>query len=90
VLRRQLTAVTAFRRKFEALGMPSEHRDDVERLLEKARSAERELDRAVDALEAGDEGVVTDALQRYAGFSQQSASIARDSELNFAACGAGA
>jgi hypothetical protein len=29
-------------------------------------------------------------MQRYAGYSRQSASIARDSELNFAICGTGA
>ena len=90
VLAEQLTVIAAFRRKFEALGMPNEHRDDAQRLLEKSRSAEGELEQVVSALKAADEGTARAALQRYFGFSQQSASIARDSELNFAACGVGA
>ena len=38
----------------------------------------------------GDGDEFTDAMQRYAGRASQSASIARDSELNFAICGASA
>jgi hypothetical protein len=90
VLGEQLTVISAFRRKMEALGMPNEHADDAQRLLDKTRGAEEELEKAIDALRAADEGRATGALQRYFGFSQQSASIARDSELNFAACGVGA
>ena len=90
VLAEQLTAIAAFRRRFEALGMPDEHRDDAQRLLDKTRAAEEELQQAIDALRAADEAEAASALQRYFGFSQQSASIARDSELNFAVCGVGA
>jgi hypothetical protein len=90
VLAEQLTVIAAFSRRFEALGMPDEHGDDAQRLLGKTRAAEEELQQAIDALRAADEAEATSALQRYFGFSQQSASIARDSELNFAACGVGA
>jgi hypothetical protein len=90
VLAEQLTVIAEFRRKFAALGTPDEHRDDAEGLLDKSRAAEEELERAIDALRQADEGKATGALQRYFGFSQQSASIARDSELDFAACGVGA
>jgi hypothetical protein len=90
VLSEQLAVVSQFRQRFEALGVPSEHRDDAERLVVKARSAEEALGRAIDAFRAGDGDEATEAMQRYGGFSQQSASIARDSELNFTICGAGA
>jgi hypothetical protein len=89
VLAEQHALIGEFVREVEALGMPSEHRDDAELLIEKTRSAEAELEQAIDSLRAGDETEATEAMQRYAGFSQQSASIARDSELNFAVCGAG-
>jgi hypothetical protein len=84
------TVVSAFRRRFEALGTPSAHRDHAERLLEKTRAAEAELERAIEALRDGDGQEAGDALRRYAGLSQQTAAIARDSELDFAICGAGA
>ena len=86
----QLELVSEFRRRIEQLGMPSAHGDDARALLEKTRSAEDELQNAIDAARSGDAKGATDAIQRYAGFSAQSASIARDSKLNFAICGAGA
>ena len=90
VLAEQLAVVSAFRQRIEALGLPSEHRDDAQQLLEKARSAENALDQAVEAFRESNVNEANEALQRYFGFSQQSASIARDSQLNFAICGAGA
>jgi hypothetical protein len=59
-------------------------------ILEKTRSAEDELAKAISALRDGEEQEFAEAMQRYAGYSRQSASIARDSELNFAICGTGA
>jgi hypothetical protein len=90
ILAEQLQMISEFRRKIEQLGMPSAHRDDAERLLEKTRSAEEELENAVDSARESDSEKAREAIGRYAGFSSQSASIARDSELNFAICGAGA
>ena len=90
ILAEQLRLISDFRRKVEQLGMPSAHRDDAERLLEKTRSAEEELEKAVAAAREGDSESAREAIGRYAGFSSQSASIARDSELNFAICGSGA
>jgi hypothetical protein len=86
----QLRVISEFRRKFELLGWPSTHRDDAEGLITKARSAEKELQRVIDAARSGDTAKARDALQRYYGFATQSASIARDSKLNFAICGVGA
>ena len=82
--------IAEFRREIEQLGMPSAHRDDAERLLEKTRSAVDELEKAVASARKGDSETAREAIGRYAGFSAQSASIARDSELNFAICGSGA
>jgi hypothetical protein len=90
VLAEQLQLISEFRRQVEELGLPSEHRDDAERLLEKTRSAEDELEQAVASARVGDSEATLEAIGRYAGLSSQSASIARDSELNFAICGAGA
>jgi hypothetical protein len=90
ILAEQLEIITEFRRKLELLGMPSAHRDDAERMVEKARSSEVELERASEAAKRGDTAQVREALVRYYGFASQSASIARDSELNFAICGSGA
>jgi hypothetical protein len=90
VLAEQLQIISEFRRKFELLGTPSAHREDAERIVEKARSAEVELERAAEAAKSGDTAQVREALVRYYGFASQSASIARDSELNFAVCGSGA
>ena len=90
ILAEQLRMISEFRRKIEQLGMPSAHRDDAERLLEKTRSAEEELEKAVASAREGDSDKAREAIGRYAGFSSQSASIARDSELNFAVCGSGA
>ncbi len=90
ILVEQLQIISEFRRKLELLGTPSAHRDDAEQMVEKARSAEVELDRATEAAKAGDTAQVREALVRYYGFASQSASIARDSELNFAICGSGA
>ena len=90
LLAEQLSIITAFRRDFERLGMPTAHANDVHAMLEKARSAEEELDRAIESARSGDLRNSNDALHRYAGFSAQSASVARDSELNFAICGSGA
>jgi hypothetical protein len=89
VLVDQLRVISEFRRKFELLGWPSTHRDDAERLIDKSRSAEEELQRVIDAARSHDAAKAGDALRRYYGFATQSASIARDSELNFAICGAG-
>jgi hypothetical protein len=69
--------------------MPSAHRDDAELLLEKTQSAEKELEKAVASAREGDLEKAREAIGGYAGFSSQSASIARDSELNFAICGSG-
>ena len=55
ILGEQLDVIATFRRKFEALGMPAEHGDDAQRLLDKTRSAEGELEQAVAALRAADE-----------------------------------
>jgi hypothetical protein len=90
ILAEQLRLISDFRRKVEQLGMPSAHRDDAERLLEKTRSAVEELEKAVASARKGDSEAAREAIGRYAGFSSQSASIARDSELNFAVCGSGA
>ena len=90
VLDQQLAVVTGFREDVEAIALPSAHADDARRLIEKTKAAERELAAAIDALRAGAEERATGALRRYAGLSLQSASIARDSELGFAICGAGA
>jgi hypothetical protein len=89
ILAEQLRMISEFRRKIEQLGMPSAHRDDAELLLEKTRSAENELEKAVASAREGDSENAREAIGRYAGFSSQSASIARDSELNFAVCGSG-
>jgi hypothetical protein len=90
ILAEQLRMISEFRRDIEQLGLPSAHRDDAERLLEKTRSAVEELEKAVSAAQEGDSEKARKAIARYAGFSSQSASIARDSELNFAVCGSGA
>jgi hypothetical protein len=90
ILAAQLRMISEFRGQIERLGLPSEHRDDAEQLLEKTRSAEDELEKAVESARAGDSEAAREAIGRYAGFSSQSASIARDSELNFAICGSGA
>jgi hypothetical protein len=86
----QLAAVSEFRGKVEALGRPQTGGEDVDMILEKTRSAEDELAKAISALRDGEEQEFAEAMQRYAGYSRQSASIARDSELNFAICGTGA
>jgi hypothetical protein len=90
ILSQQLDLISAFRREIEALGLPDAHQEDARQIVAKARSAEDELERGVDAARAGDGPAFADAMQRYYGFSVQSASIARDSKLNFAVCGAGA
>lgn len=90
IIAEQLRMISEFRRKIEQLGLPNAHRDDAELLLEKTRSAEKELEKAVASARAGDSEKAREAIGRYAGFSSQSASIARDSELNFAVCGSGA
>lgn len=90
ILAEQLRLISDFQRKVEQLGMPSAHQDDAERLLEKTRSAVEELEKAVASAREGDSADAREAIGRYAGFSSQSASIARDSELNFAVCGSGA
>ena len=81
---------TEEKRDIEALGKPATGGEDVDQFLEKTRSAEDELARGIAAARDGDEDEFTDAMQRYAGLASQSASIAQDSELNFAICGAGA
>lgn len=86
----QLQILSDFREDVERLGRPATGADDVDRILEKTRSAEHELARAIDALRDEDEDGFLAAAQRYAELSQQSAEIARDSELDFAVCGAGA
>jgi hypothetical protein len=86
----QLQVISEFRQDVEAIGLPDAHADDAEQLLDETRSAEDELQRAIDAAREGDSGEFGNAISRYAGFSRQSASLARDSELNFAWCGAGA
>ena len=90
ILAEQLMIITEFRRNFERLGTPAAHADDVDAMLRKARSAEDELGSAIDSARSGDFLSANESLIRYAGFSNQSADIARDSELNFAYCGAGA
>jgi hypothetical protein len=90
ILAEQLRMISAFRREVEQLGTPSAHQDDAERMIEKTRSAEEELEEAVASAREGDSEDAREAIARYYGFSLQSASIARDSELNFAICGAGA
>ena len=90
LLDQQLQVVSDFRRDIEALGKPATGGEDVDQFLEKTRSAEDELAGGIAAARDGDEGEFTDAMQRYAGLASQSVSIARDSELNFAICGAGA
>ena len=89
ILAEQLRLISDFRRKVEQLGMPSAHREDAERIVVKARSAEEELEKAVAAAREGDAENTREAISRYYGFSSQSASVARDSELNFAICGSG-
>jgi hypothetical protein len=89
VMAEQLRMVSDFARKVEQLGLPSAHRDDAELLLAKTRSAVKELEKALAFARKGDSENARHAIGRYAGFSSQSASIARDSELNFAICGAG-
>jgi hypothetical protein len=89
ILAEQLRMISEFRREIEQLGTPSAHRDDAELLIEKTRSAEEELEKAVASAREGDSEKAREAIARYAGFSAQSASIARDSELNFAICGSG-
>lgn len=86
----QLRVISEFRQQVELLGWPSEHREDAEGLITKTRSAESELQRVIDAARAGDVKKTEESLQRYFGFASQSASIARDSKLNFAICGSGA
>ena len=86
----QLELISDFRRELEALGLPDAHQQDAQQMVEKARSAETELEQGVEAAKAGDAQAFAEAMQRYAGFSLQSASIARDSKLNFAICGSGA
>jgi hypothetical protein len=90
VLEEQLAVVTRFREDVEKVALPRAHADDARSLVEKTKAAETELNEAIDALRAGEEQRATEALRRYAGLSLQSASIARDSELPFAICGAGA
>ena len=90
VIAEQLRMISDFGRKIEQLGMPSAHRDDAKLLLDKTRSAVEELEKAVASARSGDSETAREAIGRYAGFSAQSASIARDSELNFAICGSGA
>ena len=90
VLAAQLRMISEFRRDIEQLGLPSAHREDAERLLEQTRSAEEELEKAVASARDGDSEQAREAIARYAGLSSQSASIARDSELNFTICGSGA
>jgi hypothetical protein len=90
ILAEQLRMISEFRRDIEQLGMPSAHRDDAELLIEKTRSAVEELEKAVASAREGDSEKAREAIARYAGFSSQSASIARESELNFAICGSGA
>lgn len=90
VFAEQQAVLSDFLQDFEALGLPSEHRDDAERLIDKSRSAETELEEAIDAMRDGDTDRATESLQRYGALSQESASIARDSELDFAICGSGA
>ena len=90
ILAEQLRLISDFRRGIERLGMPSAHRDDAKRLFEKTQSAVEELEKAVASARKGDSESAREAIGRYAGFSSQSASIARDSELNFAVCGSGA
>jgi hypothetical protein len=89
ILAEQLGLISDFRRKVEQLGMPNAHRDDAERIVEKARSAEEELEKAVAAAREGDAENARNAIGRYYGYASQSATIARDSELNFAICGSG-
>ena len=90
ILAQQLELISDFRREIEALGLPDAHQEDARRIVDKARSAEAELARGIDAARAGDGPAFAEAMQRYAGFSVESASIARDSKLNFAICGSGA
>ena len=82
--------MSEFRGDLEALGRPATGGEDVDQMLEKTRSAEDELARGIEAARDGDEEEFSEAMQRYAGLASQSSSIARDSELNFAICGAGA
>jgi hypothetical protein len=89
ILAEQLRMISEFRREIEQLGTPSAHRDDAELLIEKTRSAVEELEKAVASARKGHSEEAREAIARYAGFSAQSASIARDSELNFAICGSG-
>jgi hypothetical protein len=89
ILAEQLRMISEFRLGIEHLGTPNAHRDDAELLIEKTRSAEDELEKAVASARKGDSEKAREAIARYAGLSSQSASIARDSELNFAICGSG-
>jgi hypothetical protein len=86
----QLKVISALRADMEQLGTPALGAEDVEQILDKTRSAEDELGQAVGALRDGDEIEFAAAMKRYGEFSQQSASIARDSELDFEVCGSGA
>jgi hypothetical protein len=90
LLEDQLQAITRFREGIEGLGRPSTGAEDVDRILEETRLAEQELEQAIDAARQGDDEGFAESMQRYAGYASQSASIARDSELDFAICGAGA
>ena len=90
VLAAQLRMISEFRRDIEQLGLPSDASRDAELLLEQTRSAEEELEKAVASARKGESERAREAIARYAGFSSQSASLARDSELNFAVCGSGA
>lgn len=89
ILDNQLEIIVEFREQLERLGRPSTGAEDVDAMLNKARSAEDELAGAVAALRDGDAEEFAEAAQRYAELSQESAAIARDSELDFAVCGSG-
>jgi hypothetical protein len=90
VLEEQLTLISEFRVDVEALGKPAVNSEDVEQISAKSREAEVALEDAIDALRAGNEVEATEALQKYAERSQESAEIAQASELGFEACGSGA
>ena len=89
ILDDQLQIIVEFREQLEGLGRPSTGAADVDAMLNKARSAEDELTRAVAALRDGDAEEFAEAAQRYAELSRESAAIARDSELDFGVCGSG-
>jgi hypothetical protein len=89
LLAEQLRAIERFNDDVAALGLPTRHADDARRLLEKSDAATAELRSAISRFRAGDPEGASEAMQRYAGLSLQSAAVARDSELGFALCGAG-